>query len=65
MLCRMIVVGEDTAVIEAVEVGTLVINAGQRYDVLLCQNVAAGAPVSKDPVFVRATLLGPSQLQQT
>ena len=62
--CRMIAIREDTAVVEAVEVGTLVVNPGQRYDVLLCQSLAAGVPVSKDPVFLRASMLGPHQLQQ-
>ena len=60
----MIVIREGTAVVEAIEVGTLVINPGQHYDVLLCQSLAAGVPVSKGPVFLRASMLGPYQLQQ-
>lgn len=56
----MVVISQDTARIEAVEVGTMIINGGQRYDVLLCQRTAAGAALSKEPVFICATMLGPN-----
>lgn len=58
---RMIVIAEDTAAIEPVEVGSAIIHPGQRYDVLLCQRQAAsGASISKEPVFVRAAMIGPN-----
>lgn len=52
---RMILVGEDGVQVEPLEIGSLYINAGQRYDVLVCQ--AAGAPLSLDPVWIRATMV--------
>ena len=50
---RMIVIGEDGVLVEPVEVGSLEINNGQRYDVLPCQRPG---PISTEPVFIRAIM---------
>jgi FtsP/CotA-like multicopper oxidase with cupredoxin domain len=54
LLLRLIVMAEDGVEIEPVEVGSLSINNGQRYTVLVCQ--PQGAPVSSEPVWIRATM---------
>ncbi|KAF8067249.1 fetC [Scenedesmus sp. PABB004] len=52
---RMLVIAEDGVEVDPVEVGSLQINNGQRYDVLPCQS--AGAPLSMEPVWIRAVML--------
>lgn len=52
---RMIVMAEDGVEIEPVEVGSLSINNGQRYTVLVCQS--NGKPLSTEPVWFRATMI--------
>lgn len=54
--CRMIVVAEDAVAIEPVVVGSLQINNGQRYDVLVCQRTR-NKTVSNDPVWIHATMI--------
>lgn len=54
---RMIVIAEDAVVIEPTEVGSIHINTGQRYDVLVCQRLPPGASVSTAPVWIRATMI--------
>lgn len=50
---RMIIVAEDGVQVEPLEVGSLQINNGQRYDVLVCQR---GPVLSKEPVWIRAVM---------
>eukprot|EP00775_Hariotina_reticulata_P010675 gene10675-10834_t len=51
---RLIVIAEDAVRIEPMEVGSLRINTGQRYDVLPCQ--LSDTP-STEPVWIRATII--------
>ncbi|KAF8061145.1 fetC [Scenedesmus sp. PABB004] len=53
----LIVVSQDGVGVEPVEVGSLTLNNGQRYDVLPCQRLAAGEVLSDAPVWIRATMM--------
>lgn len=53
----MIVVAEDAVAIEPIEVGSIQINNGQRYDVLVCQNQAPDRPLNLAPVWIRAVMI--------
>lgn len=53
--CRMIVVAEDAVQVNPQEVGSLQINNGQRYDVLVCQT--PGTQLKLDPVWIRAVMI--------
>lgn len=48
-------VAEDAVQVEPLEVGSLQINNGQRYDVLVCQTPAA--KLNLNPVWIRAVML--------
>eukprot|EP00775_Hariotina_reticulata_P010938 gene10938-11092_t len=55
---RMILFAEDAVLIQPVELGSLTINVGQRYDILPCQRVEDnGGKLNLEPVWIRATMI--------
>lgn len=48
-------VAEDAVQVEPLEVGSLQINNGQRYDVLVCQT--PGTQLKRNPVWIRAAMI--------
>jgi hypothetical protein len=53
----MIVVAEDAVAIEPLEVGSIQVNNGQRYDILVCQKPAPGKPLDLAPVWIRTVMV--------